>query len=62
MFIGTEVLVTASVDGTTKIFNISSQKELAKFAIFGDRQKTLIKKEDEVFGDSLHVLKNGKRL
>jgi len=55
------MLITLSRDGSTKIFNIETGRETGKFAIFNDKQKTFIR-DGKIFGDSLHVLQNGKRL
>jgi len=54
-------LVTSSRDGSTKTFNIQNYRETGKFAIFNDRQKTFIK-DGRFFGDTLHVLHNGRHL
>jgi len=55
------MLITASRDGSTKILNIETGREISKFVLYDDRQKTFIK-DGRFYGDHLYVLRNGKRL
>jgi WD40 repeat protein len=61
VFMEDNVLASANRDGVVQILNITTANEVGKFGVFEDRQRVYLK-ADRNYGDSLHVLKNGRRL
>jgi len=60
-FLSDNLLMSASRDGSGKIFNVNTAAELGRIGIFEDKEKVFIK-GDMNYGDPLHILRNGKRL